>query len=265
MRNSDLVSIIVPVYKGEQFINMCIDRLLSQTYPDNEIIVVYDDSPDNSLRILEEYVPKINLIKQKKTSPAIARNVGLRYANGKYIAFCDIDDFFAPNKIEKQVEVLEENPNIGLAYTDIVKVNHNRDEMGRTLCPDWDKEYWLSHRFIAFSSVLLRKDILDKIKEKDGYYFDENLPAFDDFDFLIRISKETQFKRIPDFLTYLRFHSENLSKDLCKMDVVRARIQWKHKLIRHWANSVIFAIPKQYLIDTTLIHLKRAWNKIKKL
>jgi len=244
----DLVSIIVPVYKAEKFIKQCIENLLIQTYNNIEIITVYDKSPDRSLEVLKSYESDIKLIVQnKKTNPATARNVGLHYANGRYIAFCDADDYFALDKIERQVKILQENPNVGLVYTDIIQVDHEGNEIGRITCPEWDREYWLSNRFIAFSSILIRREILEDLKEKDGYYFDENLPAFDDFDLLIRLSAKTKFKRVPKFLTYLRFHSENLSKDIHKMNIIRAKIQWKHKLLKHWAKSVLYTIPRDYI------------------
>jgi glycosyltransferase involved in cell wall biosynthesis len=68
---------------------------------------------DNTLKILESYGNKIKLIKQNKTNPAIARNVGISYANGEFISFCDIDDLFAENKIQLQIETLQKNPDIG--------------------------------------------------------------------------------------------------------------------------------------------------------
>jgi glycosyltransferase involved in cell wall biosynthesis len=259
-----LVSIIVPVYKAEKFIKKCIDSLLCQTYPNIEIIVVYDESPDNTLKILEGYGNKIKLIKQGKTSPAIARNVGLSNAKGKYIAFCDADDFFAPDKIEKQINVLNEYRDIGFVYTDIINVNIFGEEINRSKSYEWNRNRYLYTPAITFSSVVMKKEILDRLKEEEEYYFDEQLPALDDIDFLIRVSAITKFKRLPDFLTYRISHSDGLYKDWHKMNIIRAKIEWKHRMFQLWARTVFFLIPKDQLVNRSPT-LKKMYEFVKKL
>ena len=256
------VDIIVPVYNAEKFIAACIDSLLSQTYSNVEIIMVYSKSTDNTLRVLEKYRTKIKLIKQEKKNPAIARNEGLRHANGKYIAFCDADDFFAPEKIEKQVMFLENNPDIGLVYTDTIRIDHNGNEIDRIRSHEWDRDYWLSHRFITFSSVVLRKCLLDKIG-----YFDPQLDAVEDFDLLIRLSEVTEFKRIPEFLTYYRVHATNLSNDINKVNIARKNVFKKHKMYKQYISHLFWLIPMDYTKLKIREHpaLSYFFRKIKKL
>ena len=90
------LSIVIPVYNCENYINRCIDSILNQTYKDYELILVNDGSKDNSLKIIREYEKKydfIHVIDQKNSGPAIARNTGLKNANSPYIMFIDSDDY----------------------------------------------------------------------------------------------------------------------------------------------------------------------------
>lgn len=101
MKN-DLISIVVPVYNVEKYLEDCVESLLVQTYKNNEIILVDDGSSDNSALICDEYEKKYNTIKViHKTNGGLsdARNTGLKKALGKYICFIDSDDVVAPNYI----------------------------------------------------------------------------------------------------------------------------------------------------------------------
>lgn len=213
-----LVSIIVPVYKGEKYIEKCLESLISQSYKNIEIIVIYSPSPDKTLEILNSIQKdrrngrKIRIIKCfRRKNPASARNIGLKIAKGEYIAFCDHDDLFVPTKIEEQIKFLERNKNVGLVYTNVVMIDENDTPIRYLKCPEWDREYWLRNRFIATSSVLFRRELINV-----NGYFDESplLVGVEDFDYLIRASKKTIFKGINKFLTYHREHSESLSAEL---------------------------------------------------
>lgn len=105
-----MISIIVPVYKVEEFLNRCIDSLISQTYKDLEIILVDDGSPDNCGSICDEYAAIDNRIKViHKTNGGLssARNAGLKIAKGEYIAFVDSDDWVDPEMYEKLFELAQ--------------------------------------------------------------------------------------------------------------------------------------------------------------
>ena len=98
MDNRGLISVIVPVYKVEKYLNRCVDSLLAQTYDNIEIILVDDDSPDNCPIICDEYsrkYPNITTIHLKNSGIGVsgARNAGLDHSNGEYIAFVDSDDY----------------------------------------------------------------------------------------------------------------------------------------------------------------------------
>lgn len=99
---SDLVSIIVPVYNAEKYLNKCLDSIVNQTYSNLEIILINDGSTDNSLSICNDYTNKdgrIIVIDKHNTGAADSRNEGLKKATGKYIMFVDSDDFIDLNII----------------------------------------------------------------------------------------------------------------------------------------------------------------------
>lgn len=105
----ELVSIIIPVYQAENFIVQTIETIKQQTYENWEAIFVDDDSTDNSTAIIKKEVSdKIKLIKlNKNRGPAIARNIGIDKAKGRYICFLDADDLWEKTKIEQQVEFMK--------------------------------------------------------------------------------------------------------------------------------------------------------------
>jgi len=104
MENSNLISVIVPVYNGEKYIGQCLENLLCQTYKNLEIIVINDGSTDNSAQIAANYPVKI--INQKNAGLSAARNAGIDCATGEYIHFFDVDDLINLEFYEKMIEAI---------------------------------------------------------------------------------------------------------------------------------------------------------------
>ncbi len=111
--NKELVSIVVPVYNAERFLEDTIKTVENQTYKDWELIFINDCSKDNSKYIIEQNIKnndKMKLINLEENSgAAIARNTGINIAKGKYICFLDADDLWVEEKLEKQVNFMKEN------------------------------------------------------------------------------------------------------------------------------------------------------------
>lgn len=104
---SDVVSVVMPVWNGEDVIAAAIERVLAQTYPSIELIVVNDGSTDGTARVVRQF-PDVRLMEQPNAGPAAARNTGASRAQGVYLAFIDHDDFWLPQKVEHQVSLLQE-------------------------------------------------------------------------------------------------------------------------------------------------------------
>ncbi len=119
------ISIIVPAYNVEKYINRCVDSILAQTFKDFELIFVDDGSPDNCGAICDEYAARDNRIKvihQKNAGVSVARNNGVKEANGKYITFIDSDDWVSSKCLERMYFACEEN-NAQMAICDIAMVD----------------------------------------------------------------------------------------------------------------------------------------------
>ena len=131
-----MVSIITPSYNSSRFISQTIESVLSQTYQNWEMIIVDDVSPDDSNDIIEEYIKKdsrIKLIKLEKNSgPAIARNKAIKEAQGRYIAFLDSDDLWMPQKLEKQINFMQNN-HYELTYTNYETMNEDGNKLDHTI------------------------------------------------------------------------------------------------------------------------------------
>ena len=108
----DKISVIVPIYKVENYLHRCVDSIINQTYTNLEIILVDDGSPDNCPMICDEYAKKdsrIRIVHKKNEGVAVARNVGIDIATGKYIMFVDSDDFIENDMIKSMLYDLINN------------------------------------------------------------------------------------------------------------------------------------------------------------
>lgn len=115
MNSKNLVSVIVPVYNAEHFIEKCIHSILNQSYKNIELILVNDGSTDNSVKICDSFAKidnRIKLIHQANSGPSVARNNGIYNAKGKYIQFIDADDYIEENMIETLVNEMEKGLDI---------------------------------------------------------------------------------------------------------------------------------------------------------
>ena len=123
-----MISIIIPVYKVEDFLPQCLDSILVQTYTNFEVILVDDGSPDNSGAICDEYAKKdnrIRVIHQKNAGVSVARNNGIEQARGKWITFIDSDDWVTPNYLKNFQ--LDESEGLDLVIQGLEYYDHRND------------------------------------------------------------------------------------------------------------------------------------------
>ena len=124
------ISIIIPTFNCGDFIYRTIESVFAQTYKNYEIIIVDDGSTDSTkdkIDLISKKGIPINYIYQANAGPAAARNTGIRNAAGEYITFLDADDFWIPEKLELQVDVLERESDIGLVYGDVKNYDGSRE------------------------------------------------------------------------------------------------------------------------------------------
>ena len=134
-----LISVIIPVYNVEKYLPRCLESIICQAYENIEIIIVNDGSTDNSENICQNYMKRdnrIKLINQKNSGAAVARNIGIDYANGEYIGFVDSDDIVCSDMYEKLLKnIIKTNADISICdfietkqlnYTDETKSNNTK-------------------------------------------------------------------------------------------------------------------------------------------
>src|SRR5690625_1653273 len=110
--NNTLISVIIPVYNVENYLVECMKSVVNQTYENIEIIAIDDGSTDNSLKILEDFALRndnLTIVSQENSGQSVARNKGIKKAQGKYIYFLDSDDYILPQTFEQLINTLEEN------------------------------------------------------------------------------------------------------------------------------------------------------------
>lgn len=125
---NDLVSIIMPVYNSESFLEESIQSVINQTYICWELLIVDDCSSDSSSLIIHRYVNKDRRIRYLKTnsssgSPTLPRNIGIKEARGRFIAFLDSDDIWLPQKLEEQIPLLLEKAETAIVYSNYEKIS----------------------------------------------------------------------------------------------------------------------------------------------
>lgn len=138
MDEPELVSIITPCYNSGKFISSMIDSILAQTYKNWELLITDDCSADNTCQIIREYCKQDSRIKlytlSHNSGAGVARNHSLEHAVGKYIAFCDSDDLWLPEKLEKQISFMKEQ-DLGFSYTSYLTATEDGRINGIVKCP----------------------------------------------------------------------------------------------------------------------------------
>jgi teichuronic acid biosynthesis glycosyltransferase TuaG len=135
--NELLISIITPCYNSEKFIVQTIESIIDQTYLYWELLIIDDCSTDNTISIIKEYLKKDERIKLFSTtknskSPVEPRNIGIKSAQGRYIAFLDSDDIWLPSKLEKQIKLFK-NDKVAVVFSYYEKINEKGERKKRII------------------------------------------------------------------------------------------------------------------------------------
>lgn len=251
MKHNPLVSVIIPAYNHEMYIEEAIQSVINQTYKNIELIVINDGSTDGTGSIITNFIEKnnnFNIEYLSKPNEGICRtlNKGLELAKGKYVALLASDDMCMPDRIEKQLQLMEENANIGLVFSDhfFMRFNQITQLKATDYKPNIRKcfinniqnvnmyEKLLTENIIPALTVFVRKECFDKVGG-----FDNNLWA-EDYDMWLRISKEYPIAFIDEPLAYYRIHDSNLSHTAVSFDtfkIIRAimKKQYNDKPLKH--------------------------------
>ncbi len=205
-----LVSVIIPTYNRAHIVYESIDSVLGQTYSNHEVIVVDDGSTDDTLSKLSSYGDRIKLVSQRNGGPAAARNRGLVEARGELIAFQDSDDLWLPEKLERQVSLMERAgrsvpcclTNISMRWSDREITSFGVSWLNAPIREGiWSNPAEvLATRFVLFNqAVMIRREVLDRIGG-----FDESIRFQEDYELPLRLSLEGPWAFIADPLVIWR-------------------------------------------------------------
>ena len=287
MKKNDLVSIIIPIYNVEEFVEKCLKSVINQTYKNVEIILIDDGSKDNSKQICDNYAKidnRIKVIHKKNEGVSKARNIGLDIAKGEYIAFVDADDYIEKNYIEELYNLsIETNADIticgvkdedyaGNIFNESNEITKklNREEMLKELL---NEKYFFSVCWAKF----YKKETIANIR------FNENMKIAEDLEFLYKLLDNINVVYIDTVKKLYHFlfregsatrqgFNENWNKEikLCK-NIINDVFE-KYPDIQEYAVKRYFRVVMDCMINelktfnnkTTINYLKNKFLELKK-
>lgn len=189
------VSVVIPAYRSERTIRRAIDSVLAQTVAAKEIIVVDDGSPDGQALIVEQYGAPVRLLRQANAGAAAARNRGIDHASGDFLAFLDADDYWEPQKLQHQLEIVRRFPQVGLLGG---RFFNQQQDATRVLAAHCNSRKWLDRvldvqgansfrvgTLLWTSTILLRRELLAADRFVSG------LEPAEDRDLWVRLAART--------------------------------------------------------------------------
>lgn len=215
LMKENLVSVIIPTYNRKHTICHSLESVLNQTYSNIEVIIVDDGSTDNTSTLIKAYSDnRIQYIyKATNQGVAAARNTGIALASGEYIAFQDSDDIWHPDKLEKQLHLMNKFPNASFCYH---KIQYQLDQTHSLILPDETVPYenkigniygqMLHDNLIPAPALLARSSMI----QKNGF-FDTSFPALEDYDFALRLSKAGEAVFVDEILLDAQYSTNGVS------------------------------------------------------
>lgn len=284
------ISVIVPIYNAENFLERCIDSLLAQTIEDFELILVNDGSTDSSKRICERYKSKderIILINQQNSGPSTSRNSGLNIAKGEFICFVDADDYVGKEYLSCMLNKIDEETD--LIFQGMICIKQGKQSM---ICFKNEEVFFLDNKCTFFDKYILFrycgsycKLFRNKILNEFNIRFSSDIIYAEDYDFILNYLKYCRtIKVVPNAHYYYEGHENSISTRIYKFDEEYSGLcrlyksvnqfeqlenivsfsEQKHQLITYYIQRVIFSnyrnnynrkkrIDNFYLVDEKFI------------
>jgi glycosyltransferase involved in cell wall biosynthesis len=222
----NFISIVIPTYNRASFLKEAIDSVLSQTYRNFELIVVDDGSTDDTPKLFSSYDDKIRVITQANQGPSASRNRGIKAAKGDWIAFLDSDDGWKPDKLEKQVQFIKDNPEIKICQTEEIWIRNGKRVNPRKkheMHSGWIYEECLPLCIVSPSSVMIHRGVFEKVG-----LFDETMLACEDYDLWLRIAPHYPICLVREKLIVKQGgHADQQSHVISSLDLLRIKAMVK--------------------------------------
>ena len=230
--NAPLVSVVMPAYNVAWCVRRAVDSALAQSLREIEVIVINDGSTDDTLQVLASYGDAIKVIDQANGGMSHARNAGIRAARGKYVAFLDADDWWLPEKLARQVELLNNRPELGFCSTaarvenpqgellNLWHCRHARRDMLETIIAE--------NAAVAggCSAVMVRRELFEQVG-----LFDESLRGFEDPDLWMRLAAVCHYACIDEPLAVILRREKSVSRNLDTMREAALRSMRKNRAL----------------------------------
>ncbi|MAZ15766.1 MAG: hypothetical protein CL535_05465 [Ahrensia sp.] len=208
-------SVIVAVYNGAKTLTQTIESILSQTYDNFELLLIDDGSTDESKNLIEKYLEdeRVKYFKKQNGGVASARNFGIARATGEVIGFCDQDDQWLPQKLEKQIPLFSD-PDVGLVYSWVDIDRHGKRECST---PGFEGECFealLNRNFVSCCTAMVRRTVLNQVNGLDE---SRELHGVDDRHLWLKVARISKLAVAKTPLAIYFIHGENYSLDNKKM------------------------------------------------
>ena len=222
------VSLIVPVYKVEPYLHRCVDSILNQTFRDFELILVDDGSPDNCGAICDEYAEKddrIQVIHKTNGGLSSARNAGLDIARGRYIMFCDSDDYVAENWCQIMVMAIKKYP-FALVSSDLLKVQEKEGAKQISIASEKDIVEVTFHQVVkrGLSGYACNKIFDGDVIKTRGLRFDESRKFAEDVPFVMSYCNECTSYVLVDVPLYYYVQREDSILHTVRYDILEHQL-----------------------------------------
>lgn len=245
--DNELVSIVTPAYKAASYVAETICSVQAQTYSNWEMLVVEDGSPDDTWVVVARHAeedPRVKLIRQANSGPALARQTSLDHASGRYIAFLDSDDLWLPEKLEHQLAFMREHCCV-ISYTAFRRISENGEVVGHLINVPSRMDYrsLLGNTAIATSTVMIDRSTSGPLKMTRTYY--------DDFALWLSILK--------------RGHTAHgLNEDLMRYRVLGQSVSRNKRRSMQMVWKAYREIEQLNIISATNAFIRYTWNAWKK-
>jgi len=218
------ISVVTPTYNRARFLPEAVESVLAQTHADLELIIVDDGSVDETREILEPFLAdgRVRYFYQENRGQSHARNLALKQARGDFIAFLDSDDLWYPDKLEKQLAVLREKPEVDIVHGDEAII----DENGVVTSQENMRRYSgrITQRLLADNSVSITTALVRRRCFDEMGGFDTSVGVADDYELWLRFSARYRFHYEPGIVASYRVMTDQISSDKRRRFAANERI-----------------------------------------
>lgn len=254
------VSVIMPVYNAEKYVEQAIESILNQTFEDFELLIINDHPKDGTMNVVESIKDKrIRIIENDKNRGiAYSRNRGLEEAKGEYIALMDHDDLTDKERLELEVAFLDSHPEIGIIGGSVVKIDENNCKISQPVFaltnPGYIRAQMMFFCPMFNGSTLFRKSFVDEY----GMRYQENCLGMEDYRFWIEASLHTQITNFQQTFLYWRVSETGETTRVKKMKKEeRKKLYAEFQLYALQANGFKLTTQEQNIFTDAFEESKR--------